>query len=315
MNILIFGSGAVGLGLASCLLKVGVDTSLVAGRSTINALKTNGLYRTGIFGHFQAEPEAFSAFTDLKQIQSKIYDFVLVCTKSDQTQTAAENIFAHRNLLKPECKIVHFQNGWGNAEKFLHFFSQEVIYSGRVITGFTRTAPNHVDITVHADAVHIGSLFNQPLKAVEPLCQAIDNGGIPCRVWKDIDKDLWAKMLYNCALNPLGAILGVPYGALADNLHTREIMDRIIEEIYTVMDKYGFTTYWPTANEYKNIFYSKLVPPTAKHRSSTLQDLQSGKKTEIKDLTGQILELANKANVDVPMNTMIYHLIRFREEN
>ena len=314
MNILIFGSGAVGLGLGSCLLKNGVDTTLVAGAGTVEALKTKGLCRSGIFGPFEAGPQDFSACTSLEQVQSKTYDFILVCTKSNHVRAAAEAIQANRRLLKPGGKIVLFQNGWGNAEKFLPFFPKEAIYSGRVITGFTRPAPNHVKITVHADAIHIGPLFGQPPEPTEPLCRAIEEGGIPCVVWKEISKDLWAKMLYNCALNPLGAILDVPYGALADNQHTRQLMNRSIEEVYKVMKSSDYATYWPTAVEYCDIFYKKLVPPTAEHKSSTLQDLQAGKKTEIEALTGQIIELAQKAEIDIPCNMMLYNLIRFIEE-
>ena len=314
MNVLIFGSGAVGLGLGSCLLKTGADTVLVAGERTVGALRTKGLRRSGIFGEFKAGPETFSAYTDLGQIGSTTYDFIVVCTKSNHLSTAAKTIYDNRHLLKSGGKIVHFQNGWGNAEKFLLFFPQNLVYSGRVITGFTRPEPNHVTITVHAEAIHVGSLFAQPLKPIEPLCRMINDGGIPCAGWKDIGKDLWAKMLYNCALNPLGAILDVPYGALADNLHTRQLMNQVIKEVYRVMASCSYNTYWPTAAEYCDIFYNKLVPPTAGHKSSTLQDLQAGKKTEIEALTGQIIELAKKAGTDVPCNAMLYNLIRFIEE-
>lgn len=53
-------------------------------------------------------------------------------------------------------------------------------------------------VTVHADAIHIGSLFDGDLSAVVELAEAIDKGDIPCRATKDIGKDIWAKMLYNC---------------------------------------------------------------------------------------------------------------------
>jgi 2-dehydropantoate 2-reductase len=314
MNVLIFGSGAVGLGLGSCLVKSGVQTTLIAGHTTVNALKKDGLYRSGIFGDFHAPPKTFAACTDPTQIQSDTFDFMLVCTKSNHTQTAAEILSGCQHRLKPDGKIVHFQNGWGNAEKFLTCFPKETVYSGRVITGFTRPTPNHVQITVHADAVHIGSLFGAPTEPVEPLCKAIDAGGIPCTAWKDIDKDLWAKMLYNCALNPLGAILDVPYGVLAKNPHSRQIMDAVIEEVYAVMESAGYATYWPTPEQYKEVFYNKLVPPTAEHKSSTLQDLQAGKKTEIDALTGQVIKLAEKAGRKTPTNTTLYNLIRFIED-
>ena len=313
MDVLIFGSGAVGLGLGSCLLKSGVETALLAGEQTIGCLKAGGLKRTGLFGEYFAGPDTFEALTDLSQIESKRFDYILVCTKSAHTPAAAEKLATHRQLLKDQGKIVHFQNGWGNAEHFLPYFDRDIIYSGRVITGFSRPVPNHVDITVHADAVHVGSLFGMPIEPVEPLCESIAAGDLPCLPWAEIEQDLWAKMLYNCALNPLGAILEVPYGKLAENESTRTLMDHIINEIYAVMEKSGFRTYWGTSGQYRDVFYHQLVPPTAGHRSSTLQDLKAGKKTEIEALTGQIIELAQKSNIEVPFNQTVYDLIKFIE--
>jgi 2-dehydropantoate 2-reductase len=59
------------------------------------------------------------------------------------------------------------------------------------------------------------------------------------------------------------------------------------------------------------VFYNRLVPPTAAHHSSTLQDLKAGKKTEIEALTGQILKLAQQHHISVPYNTAICRLIQF----
>ena len=41
-------------------------------------------------------------------------------------------------------------------------------------------------------------------------------------------------MLYNCALNPLSAILDVNYGKLTENEYSKEIMNRILDEIFEV---------------------------------------------------------------------------------
>ncbi|MEE9498261.1 MAG: 2-dehydropantoate 2-reductase N-terminal domain-containing protein, partial [Nitrospinaceae bacterium] len=49
MNILLYGAGAVGLGLASCLLKSGQRVDLIGRGDTVTALQKNGLARTGIF--------------------------------------------------------------------------------------------------------------------------------------------------------------------------------------------------------------------------------------------------------------------------
>jgi 2-dehydropantoate 2-reductase len=310
-NILIYGAGAVGLGIASCLLRAGAKLDILARPDTVNSLRRHGLIRTGIFGKYTADPSRFTASASLDDSAAQTYDFILVCTKSHGTAAAAKELHDYRRILAPDGIIVLFQNGWGNAEIFTALFPREKIYSARVITGFTRTAPHSVEITVHADAIHIGSLFDNPIATVEPLAAAINAGGIPCITTADVEKDLWAKMLYNCALNPLGAILGVPYGTLAASPDTREIMNTIIEEIYTVMTAAGFHTHWDTAKQYEDVFYNKLVPPTAAHHSSTLQDLKAGKKTEIEALTGQILKLAKAHHIPTPCNTILYRLIQF----
>jgi 2-dehydropantoate 2-reductase len=313
MNVLIFGSGAVGLGIASCLLKSGVQTTLVAGLETVEALNYGGLIRTGIFGDFTAKTDSFTAVSKLEELSEAAFDFVMVCTKSIQTEIAAAEINQHRHLLKLGAKIIHCQNGWGNAEKFLAYFDKEIVYSGRVITGFTRPERNHVEITVHADAVHIGSLFGASLEPVKEICEAINDGGLPCIPWEAIENDLWAKMLYNCALNPLGAILDVPYGELGEQESSRKIMNTIIDEVFAVMAAAGFSTYASNAEEYKQTFYEKLLPPTALHRSSTLQDIKAGRKTEIKALTGQVIAIGRKCGIKVPTNQTVYDMIRFVE--
>ena len=305
MNILNYGAGAVGLGLDSCLIKAKQTVHLVARKETADLLNKEGFKRTGIFGDVIVGPQDFKAFDSLSNCPGP-YDLIIVSVKSYDSQKAAEDLSQNKSLVGKNTKIILCQNGWGNAEIFAQYFPKEQIYTIRIITGFTRPKPNEVAITVHADDVHIGSLFGAPLDCLRPLAKAISDGGLPCIVVPDIEKDLWAKLLYNCALNPLGATLGLSYGALAEKEDTRRIMNEIIREIYTVMKAAGYQTHWPTADEYIKVFYEKLVPPTANHKSSTLQALKSGKRVEIEALTGVVLALANKHNIAVPANKKVY---------
>ena len=313
MKTLIYGGGAVGLGLASCLLKSNVEVEILAREDTVLALQKEGLKRTGIFGDYFANPSKFHSYNTLEEI-TNIYDYILVCTKSFDSLEAARDLFEYKSLLGEKTKIVLFQNGWGNAEVFLSFFEKEIIYNARVITGFQRTKSNEVKITVHADSIHIGSLFGADLSCVKKLSDAINNGDIPCEITQEIVKDIWAKMLYNCALNPLGAILDVPYGELAEKESTRLIMNNIIEEVFEVMMKAGYKTHCKTVKDFIDLFYSKLVPSTAAHKSSTLQDIEAKKPTEIEALNGAVIGLAKKHEIPVPYNSVVYNIIKFIEQ-
>ncbi|HPJ30300.1 MAG TPA: 2-dehydropantoate 2-reductase [Methanothrix sp.] len=335
MKALIYGGGAVGLGVASCLILSGAEVEIIAREGTVSALRRDGLERIGIFGSVLLGPSEFGAHSSLDDLLREGkgvgsgsgsvdgleyeydhdygYDYVLVCTKSHGSEKSASDLAQHPEILGEGGKIVLFQNGWGNAEIFAGHFPKDQIYSARVITGFARPEKNVVEVTVHADSIHIGSLFGSDLAPMAPLAEAITRGGIPAEVFPEVGKDLWAKMLYNCALNPLGAIFGVPYGVLGENPSSRKIMEAVIEEIFSVMEATGHRTHWPTAEEYIAVFYEKLLPPTVRHESSTLQDIRAKKATEIEALTGAVVRLGQEAGVPTPVNWTLYKMVRFME--
>ena len=316
MKTLVYGGGAVGLGIASCLLKSGISTDIVARPGAVTVLKEKGLSRKGIFGSFSASPREFRAYTSIDSAREKP-DVVLVCTKSFDSQEVASDL---NRFLKPRAwrgSIILFQNGWGNAEQFLRFFDDIQVLCARVITGFTRTHPNEVEITVHAEAIRIG----WP-REVEPtskenallgsLCTAITKGGIPCERTDNIVAELWAKMLYNCALNGLGALFEATYGELAVHEESRALMSAMVKEIFEVMKGAGFNTHWPGAGDFLETFYSDLIPPTQEHYSSTLQDIRAGKQTEIEALNGAVYALGKEFGVTTPVNETVYRMVKLK---
>ncbi len=314
MNILIYGGGAVGLGLASCLIKTQEKVDIIARKPTAESLQKNGLARTGVFGTFHAAPNQFRTFESVDEIRPETsYDYILVCTKSFDSDNVAKSLADKPLLTGKNTIIVLCQNGWGNAEIFSSYFDNTKLFNARVITGFSRPAPNHVEITVHVDAIHIGSIFAVPADGLKNVCTSISKGGIPCKPTSHITRDMWSKMLYNCALNPLGAIFNVPYGKLGESRHTRLIMKKIIEEIYLVLESTPYQTNWSTADEYLDIFLNTLIPATAKHEASTLQDIKAKKKTEIDALNGAVVKLGKQHGIGVSTNEMIYEMIKFKE--
>jgi len=209
---------------------------------------------------------------------------------------------------------VTMQNGCGNLEMICERFGEARSLGARVITGFEIVHPGRNRITVSADATHIGGCREGEVpNAAERLATAINQSGLPCIATPYVKRDLFAKLLYNCALNPLGAILGVHYGALADDPDSREIMNRIIEETFSVIAAMGGTTHWQNAEEYQRFFYEKQVPTTYNHRPSMLQDIEHGKPTEIDAMTGYVADQGRKHMVATPACDLVSGLVRFKE--
>jgi 2-dehydropantoate 2-reductase len=241
------------------------------------------------------------------------FDFVLVATKSFDSEAAARDLAAHGALLGARARIVVCQNGWGSAELFARALGAERIYGARVITGFVRPAPERVEITAHAEPVAVGSLFGAPPEACEPLCAALRRGGLPAEIAPNLAELLWAKLLYNGCLNALGALCGVPYGALGASPDARAVMRDVAEEIFRVMAADGHRTRWPGPDAFLKSLYEELLPPTAEHESSTLQDLRAGRRTEIDSLNGAVVRIAEAHGLDVPVNRTLCAMIRFLE--
>ena len=89
-------------------------------------------------------------------------------------------------------------------------------------------------------------------------------------------------------------------------------MDAVIEEAFAVAWADGVTLRWAAAEDYREEFYGRLVPATAAHRSSMLQDLERGRPTEIEAINGWVAARAAVHGVPAPVNATLTRLLRAR---
>jgi len=233
------------------------------------------------------------------------FDFCLITCKSHQTRQLCEE---YRSLLA-DTDVVSLQNGIGN-EEIIAEYSNHVI-GGTIITGFEWRGDADVLVTVEAGPIRLGRFPEGMDEGVQRLIALFQQAGLNVDESNSIRANLWAKTLYNCALNPLGAILDVCYGELAKK-HTWSVIERIVEEAWTVCIAEGIDLPWPTAEEYLNYLRSEQLPATASHNSSMLQDIRNGKKTEIDFINGAVVGLGTKHGIDTPVNQTLVELIGFK---
>jgi 2-dehydropantoate 2-reductase len=277
----------------------------------LQAIRKDGLTVTGIFGQYRIASEHIGLYTDIESVLAESYNFAIITTKSYNTAAAVD---ALNRIVNQTFVVVSMQNGCGNFELVVERFGEQRSLGARVITGFEIQRPGLVKITVTADDLHIGGYTEGEIPvAAKELATAIHDAGLPCQANGYVRRDLFAKLLYNCALNPLGAILGVHYGALGDDPDSSRIMDRVIDEVFAVIAAMGETTLWRTAEEYRPFFYSTQLPMTYEHRPSMLQDIENSKPTEVDAFTGYISEQGRRYNVPTPYCDLLSGLVRFKE--
>lgn len=312
MRILIYGAGALGQAIGCMLAADGHRISLLLRPRFVDILQAKGLEVTGIFGDYHIDGEQLQLLTSLRGQSGSAFDLILLTTKTYDTDKAIDDIL---RLSQCYCPVVSLQNGCGNLEKLEERLGRERSLAGRVITGFEIKEPGCVTITVSADAVHIGGCVRGVIPTpAKRLAEALDHTGLPSIAVEDVFQSLYAKLLYNCALNPLGAILGVHYGVLGDNAETRRLMDAVIDETFAVIDAMGGTTPWVDAHAYRQVFYGKLLPATSNHRPSMLQDLDNRKPTEVEAMVGYVAAQGRKYGVLTPACDFLASLVRFKQQ-
>lgn len=310
MNVLVIGSGSVGIGIGCSLLSQDVNISFLARKNTASKMKKDGIKRIGLFTNYSFKPDEFNVYEEYSEIPKNTFDYVVIASKTTANKDISKKLDENRDILKKDFTILIIQNGFGNDEEYLKYFKTTEVYCARIITGFTRPERNVSEVTVYTEPILLGSLHGENIDHLQTIADKITASGIKCELTDELDKYLWAKMLYNCTLNALGAILDVTYGQLTENEYSLEIMNSTIDEIFNVINASPYSTLWNSADEYRDIFYTKLVPNTYNHYSSTHQDIKRKIKTEIDTLNGKVIELGEKYNVDVSTNKLIYNLIK-----
>ncbi len=312
LHYLIFGAGAIGTLIGGLLAGAGHRVIFIGRKTNMDALRNQGISITGLWGNHQIPSQkAYESIDDIPN-NDRDFDHILICTKAFSTREAIE---ACLPVIKDATLVISCQNGYGNCQTIADYTGWERTLGARVITGVELTQPGTIQVTVHADSVRIGHYLREfPMPYLESIALNLREAGIPAEATDQLEQYIWAKVLYNAALNPLGALLGVTYGQLAEQEETRKLMNRIMDEAFTVTQTAGIKQFWETADEYRQAFYEKMIPPTAAHYPSMLRDLEKGRRTEIEALNGAICALGAEYSVETPVNDIVTSLIRFRED-
>ncbi|MDW7731468.1 MAG: ketopantoate reductase family protein [Methanolobus sp.] len=301
MNVLILGAGAVGLSITAKLSAV-CNVHAVSRKRHADRIMSHGFRMSGMWGEGTYN---FSCSEDVPEDMD--YDYIFITSKS----TATEDICNQFSDVLRGREVISMQNGLGN-EEIIEGYTDHVI-GGTIITGFEWKGDAQVNVSVESGPMNLGRFPGGLDSSVMKLADLINEAGIPVETTENIRSSIWSKVLYNSALNPLGAVMGVPYGKL-DNVHAWAIIENIVKEAFIIAEVEKVELPWSMADEYLGYLHSVQLPNTREHHSSMLQDISSGRKTEIDFLNGEIARRARKLGLAASYNTFISNQIHFMED-
>jgi 2-dehydropantoate 2-reductase len=105
-------------------------------------------------------------------------------------------------------------------------------------------------------------------------------------------------------------VLGIPFGAWHNNVHANYIREAIMKEVITIAQAKGIDLTLDALPVQQQLLLN--VSPTA--RTSTLQDIENGRKTEVEMFSGAIMRLGKELDVPTPINEIFYHAIKTLED-
>jgi len=304
VRILIAGAGALGSMYGGFLRRAGHDVTLLGRAAHLDAIRARGLAIEGIFGDAQVGDFTLAAAPD--RLQGP-FDLIVLAVKSYDVVSVAP---ALAPLLAADGALLALQNGLGHLEILSEQVGVRRLLAAPVLIGATIPAPGRVRVTVYVKPVKLGSPSPAGFALAARVADRLAAAGIPSEPTDRLLAALWEKMLYNVPLNALGAVLRVPYGALGERPATRQLMDALIDEGFAVARAERADLLWADAADCRRHFYDTLLPPTVAHRSSMLQDIEHGRRTEVGAINGYVSRRAAELGLTAPRNLALTGLVR-----
>ena len=311
MRFLIFGAGAVGQALGCLLSCDGHFMDMIVRSRYLSTIRENGLTLTGISGDYSADMKSAGYYTSVDELPpDSVYDYVLVTTKT----YGFEKVLREIELLDCERvkSAVSVQIGCESFEKLASRIGGEKSLAARISAGFEIEHPGLVRITANSHPVLIGGCIpGEVPETAACLSGCLNHAGLPSETTPNIKGELLAGLLFDCALNPLGAALGVSYGLLGGDRSALSIMSGIIRETFAVIGAMGEKTEWGSPEEYETYLFDELIPLYSDRNSSILYDIKNGNPTEIDALTGYVSGRGKLHDVPTAVSDTMTKLIRF----
>ena len=312
-TIVVAGAGSIGCYLGGRLLQAGRDVKFLGRYRIKQDLATHGLRLTRFD---EAEHLIPADKIDMATTPDVLgdADVILVTVKSGATTDIGEDIARYA---KPGAVIVSFQNGVTNADKLIETVGGRPVVAGMVPFNVAQLGEGRFHqgtsgaLVVAAGTPRLSDLLGPPLLDLE------ESGDMPAV--------MWGKLLLNLN-NALNALSGLPLKQQIETRAWRRLLADQMAETLAVLQAAGITPHAALPLPVSFVPHMMRLPtpifkivaarmlkidPLA--RSSMWEDLQNGRKTEIDELQGAVIDLAQQHNRKAPICTRVAALVREAE--
>jgi len=299
-KVAIIGAGAIGASFASMFYSMSQDSvSFIAGESRYAKLKQNSIVVNG---------KTYNIPVYLPGQVTMHYDLVIFSVKHHHLLSATNDL---QKVVGDETVILSFMNGIESEEAIGSVLgSEKVLYS--IVLGIDAVRVGNSTVYNNQGRVFFGEerntvLTDRVIKIKELFERARINFVIP----EDMRRTLWWKFMINVGINQVSAAFRSPYRQLQVPGKASSLMDSAMREVMAIAQRLGIDINEKDIENWHDVL-SSLSPDG---KTSMLQDVEAGRKTEVEMFAGKVIELGRQLDVPTPVNESLFHMIRRIENN
>ncbi|NWJ48849.1 MAG: 2-dehydropantoate 2-reductase [Chloroflexi bacterium] len=320
MRIAIVGAGAIGGYLGAKLALSGEEVTLIARGAHLEAIRRNGLKLLEADGT-EYLAKNVHATADMREAGEQ--EAVIVTLKAHSLSAIAP---AMRAMYSPTTMVVLAQNGvpWWYFRKLDSPYEQyriEAVDPGGVIEAnielervigcvvypAAELAEPGVVRHLEGDRFSLGELDGAKTERIARLAQAINSAGLKAPIRPRIRAELWVKLWGNLAFNPISALTRATLEDICRYPLTRQLAHDMMYEAQLIAEKLGID--FGISLEQRIAGAEKI----GAHKTSMLQDIESGRPTEIEAIVGAVVELGRLVGVPTPHLEAMYAAVKLLE--
>jgi 2-dehydropantoate 2-reductase len=297
-RVAILGAGAMGSFYASRFVDAeGFQTVLVADGRRYDRLTRDGLVVNGkAYNIPVVRPEEVGPPADL----------VLVAVKHHDLSRAVGDL---RNQVGDATTLISVMNGLDSEEIIGAVYGMDkVLYA--VAVGIDAVRRGNQVTTTTPGKLFFGEAVNtETSQRVRRVQSAFERAGIPYETPVDMIRTMWWKFMVNVGMNPPSAVMRAPYGVFQSSPEAQALMEALMGEVVALAQVVGVDLHEGDLREW----YTFLHTLSPQGKTSMLQDIEAGRKTEIEIFAGKVVELGQTHNIPTPVNETMLRMVHVLE--
>lgn len=313
MNYVVMGAGAIGCYVGGRLAWSGHSVHFVGRPKVLAMLRQHGLTVTDLDGFQSCIPGDQLQLAEHLEAPFFAHDCtVLLCVKGGATRSAARELAA---LCPARTTVISLQNGVDNADRIRSEAPALDVVAGMVPFNVVMLQDGHV----HRGTT--GALAMARQASTEALVAAWEAAGLALQLTDDMQRVQWGKLLLNLN-NPVNALSDLPlrtqlmdrdYRKVVATFQTEALQALKVAGIHPAKVATAPPVWLPFILRLPNAVFTRvaarMLRMDATARSSMWEDFQHGRVTEIDDLCGAVVRLAQAQGTQAPANAAMCRLI------